>query len=416
MFHLVGGRGVGKSIIVGVKALQVMLDEPGTRGCILSPTYQKLRDIFLAAWEDIIPPELYRINRSEMTINLINGSRVYLRSRQVNNPGRGKFALKGIDVSWIIDDEAAEGFNMEVTTNALASCRRPGRNRFYACVTTPLLNEYHQFATSDGHQVIHCTSWDNPHIEKEFLDQVEAHMSPQQAKRELYGQWVALEGRCWDTWSNKPWPKGNIHDYTYNPDFPVYLWLDLGVGNGAFLAVQPVPAEHLGRRIYSGSVWVVVGEFTPKHDGSADRAFQRFSDFYGQPAGIVTGSDVDTRGTAINLTPHYFASQTFPGTPVYPIKGWVADKQIQYSAMLSMIFSVSGERRLCISRDLRSFDKEANRGVKEVIEQDQWPEGAGKHRSTLFNKEGRLEHVRDALLYGCTHINPPQMMPGRKPG
>jgi hypothetical protein len=413
LMHFVSGRGGGKTLAAVLLALQVVLDEPGTRGCVLSPTFQKLKDVFLQAWIDLVPKELYKLNRSEMTLTMINGSIIWLRSRYVNNPSRGKDAHRGLDVSWVIDDEAAEGFDRELTTNVLACCRRAGRNRFYACTTTPRLNEYHDFATSQGHNIVYSSSRDNPHLPADWVNAISGQMSIQQAQREIEGRWVALEGLVWDRWVNKSWPNGNLHSHVFNPDLPWHLWLDLGVGNGAYLAVQPVQATKLGQRLYNGVIWVIVGEHMPTHDGSASRAMQRVKERFGQPSVIVCGADMNTRSNSDGRTPMFFASQIFPGTQVFPIKGWRADKQIQYNQATAMVETVAGERRLCMSDNLISLE-DATRGIKQLIQQDTWPENAGKVIGTFLNKEGRLEHVRDALLYGAVHVNSPNFAGGRK--
>jgi hypothetical protein len=405
--HFVSGRGGGKTLIAVVKVLQVMLDEPGTRGLVLSPTYQQLRDVFLSCWQDIVPNELCHLRRAEMIIEVVNGSRAYLRSRHVNNPSRGRDATRGLDVSWVADDESADGFDKQLINNVLACCRRPGRHRFYASFTTPRLNAYHKFATNPSHKIVHSSTRNNPHVPQEWIDAVEAEMSPQQAKRELGGEWVALEGLVWDTWSNELWPRGNLHEHRYTPDLPWVLWLDLGVGNGAYLVVQPIMAEWCGRVLHRDPVWVVVAELMPTHDGSAARAFGKLKSQFGQPAMIVSGADINTRSNSDGTTPAYFAKQIFGGTPVYPIRGWVADKQIQYDRTSALILDGSGNRRLCMSEGLIELERGADRGMKQLVAQDSWPEGIGRTRPGFFAKEGRLEHVRDALLYGCTHINEP---------
>jgi hypothetical protein len=391
-------------------ALRTCIDEPGTRGVVLSPTYRTLKDVFIQTWCDTVPPELYSIKWGDMTIELVNGSKILLRSRHVDNPNRGKDANRGLDVNWVIDDEAARGYDAEQYSNMLACIRRPGNLRFYACTTTPLLNEYHDLATSDGHTVVYSSSRDNPHLPEGWVDDLASQMSPQQAEREIDGRWVALEGLVWGTWDDSIWPEGNIHEHTFSAKLPWYLFLDLGVGNGAYVAAQRVDATHRGRRLFDGGVWVVVAELTPLHDGSASRAFQRLLDNFGRPSKVVAGSDINTRASTDGKTAMYFVRQAFGGAvPVVPVQGWIADKQIQYNRLLYMMAAATGERRLCVSKNLISLDGDAGRGVMQLVKQDTWPERAGKARGVFLEKDGRLEHIRDALLYGAVHVSPPRM-------
>jgi hypothetical protein len=91
------------------------------------------------------------------------------------------------------------------------------------------------------------------------------------------------------------------------------------------------------------------------------------------------------------------------------VQGWIADKQIQYNRLLYMMAAATGERRLCVSKNLISLDGDAGRGVMQLVKQDTWPERAGKARGVFLEKDGRLEHIRDALLYGAVHVSPPRM-------
>jgi hypothetical protein len=352
---------------------------------------------------------MYSVKRSEMTITLVNGSRLLMRSRHVDNPSRGRDVARGLDVSFVIDDEAAEGFDLQAYTNISACCRRASKHRFYACCTTPRLNEYHDLATSSGHQVIYSSSRDNPHLPDGWVDELASQMSQKQAEREIDGRWVDLEGLVWDAWSMEKWPNGNIHPCRFDRSKPWYLFLDLGVGNGAYIVVQRHKAELYGNEIFRGNVWVAVAQVTPVHDGSASRAFQILYQNFGNPVHVVAGADVHTRANTDAKTVAYFAEQIFGAVPITPITGWLADKQIQYDRMSYLISSVTGERRFCASEHLVTLgcDERHMRGVLELMKQDTWPENAGKVRGVFLSKEGRLEHIRDALLYGAVGLMHP---------
>lgn len=406
------GRGGGKTLCAVMLALMICLREPGTVGIILSPTYRKLRDVFLKTWVDTVPGEVYKLNRSEMTITLNNGSHMIMRSRHVDNPSRGRDAHRGVDANWALDDEAAEGFDGELYANISGCLRRPGKHRFYACCTTPRLNEYYNLATGEGHEVIYSSSRDNPHLPDGWVDDLQGTMSAQQAEREIEGRWVALEGLVWSTWSNSMWPAGNVHPHKFNPDAPWYLFLDLGVGNGAYLVVQRVAADDLGQRLFPGPVWVVCAELMPQHDGSASRALQILKQHFGNPASVAVGADVNTRSNTDASTPMYFVTQIFGAVHTIPVSGWYGDKMVQHDKVQYLIMDSAGRRRLCISEGLVSIDEDPRkkRGIRELMAQDTYPENAGKAGKQFLEKDGRLEHVRDALLYGAVGIMQPPAM------
>jgi hypothetical protein len=419
--HFVCGRGTGKTIGAVLLALRTCLQEPGITGLILSPTYQALRDIFLSEWERIVPPEIYVYNKTEKIITVRTGremSRLLLRSRQVDRPEKAKDVHRGITVGFVIDDEAAIGFDEELYVNVSGCIRAQTKHKYYACTTTPRLgNKYYDVAHGPGHKIISASSRDNPWLPEGWVDDLMSQMSPAQARREIDGQWVALEGLIWDTWSDEQWPMGNVHDHTYNPDKPWFLFADLGVANGAYVVVQPVESLHMGHRVYPGATWVAVAELTPEHDGSASRAFQRLKGQYGTPAAIVAGYDVNKRSDGDATKPMFFANQVFgSGIQVRAVADWHADKQTQYNRLLYLIKSATGERRFCVSKDLQKLDP-CGRGIMQLMQQDTWPDNAGKARGTFLPKEGRLEHMRDALLYGAVELmSPPSFGGGGKPG
>ncbi len=410
--HYVAGRGSGKTVTMVLREFQSAVDDPGSVGLILSPTYGTLMDVFLATWENIIPNSLYTYNGTTRTIELINGSKLILKSRHINNPRRGRDAVKGLNVNRVADDEAAQGFDKKLYNNAMACIRRPGKIRYYNCYTTPLLNEYHDVATDEGHTLVHCSSRDNPHNDAEFVQDLVAEMSAQEVEREVDGRWVALEGLIWK-WDNgkvgskveRFWPQSNVHRHAWNPDKPYYLFLDLGVGNGAYFVVQRLDANlygQTGAKVFPGSVWVVVAELMPSRDGSASRAFGILDQHFGAPLKVVSGADMDTRASTDSKTARYFVRERWGGSvPIQPISGEWADKQVQHSRLSYLVEQAGGNRRLCVSKDLIQLDTESKRGIHEIMAQDTWPDNAGKTKGVYFNKEGRLEHARDALLYGA---------------
>lgn len=419
--HLVCGRGWGKTTGAIMLVLEAMRRYPGISLLFLAPTHKTLERSFVAEWQRIVPNPLYKYLKSDKIIEFINGSKTYLSSCYIDNPSRGRDADRGVSVQGVVHDETAWGFNRDLYTNVSAAIRGSQFGRFYACLTTPVLNDYQDVATSDGHILMHGPSWDNPYLPDGWAEELSKEMSPQQYKREIDGQWVPLEGRIWDTWSDEPWPRGNRHHCEYNPHLPWYLFLDLGVGNAAYLVVQRVDASKSGLQLFPGSVWVVVAQLMPDHDGSASRAFQRLGDLYGRPCCIVGGADMNTRSVSAGDTAMYFARQVWGEDVMVKIAdGWIADKQVQYNRTTYLIRDAVGARRFCVSKDIQSLDSHSTRkrGILDVMAQDTWPDNVKRRRVEFFPKEGVLEHCRDALLYGavCEMAPPTFQRTSRRPG
>lgn len=414
--HGISGRGGGKTACSVIITAAAAFDDPGSVGLVTAPTYDELGAIWVQSWEEIVPPELYRYRdggKLGRRIEVANGTIILLRSRHINNVRRGRGAMRGINATWSVNDESAKGFDREQYVNQHACIRRHGKRRFNVCITTPVLGDYYDLVHSPNHNVVHWTSRDNPWLPPGWVDDLATEMSSAQAEREIEGKWVALEGLVWKTWKNKEWPRGNIHEHKFRPGNPFYLFLDLGVGNGAYVIVQLAPGRPMGPSLQASSVWVACAEFTPQHDGSASRAFQKIKQIYGTPCMIIGGADMGTRASTDALDAMYFARQVFGGgVPVQAVSGWQASKQVQYDRLSYLILQeATNERRFCISKHFVSHSPDAKRGIRELMVQDTFPDNAGKVKGVFLNKEGRLEHIRDALLYGAVGImSPPKMM------
>lgn len=408
----ISGRGGGKTAVAVMKVLRTCISDPDTVGLVLAPTVKMLERSFLREWKAMVPSALYKHKVQEQKVELINGACFYFSTRNIDNPSRGKDVTRGLTVDWVVDDESALGFDSETYSNTMACVRGHGKHHFYFCFTTPRINEFRDLVESeDYNHVVQSTSYNNPFNPDWFVENVRSAMSTQQAKREIDGQWVELEGLVWPDWSFSPWPNGNVHQHTFQPGRPWYLFLDLGSATAAYIVCQLVSAGALGQGLSNSDIWVATHELLPSTDGSAERAFRLLKERFGPPVMVVGGADLTTRASTDGKKATFFTRKIFgQGTVVKPIVGWMADKEIQHAQLSASIRDYNGYRRFCISKKFETIGYEkgrAKRGIKQLVEQDVWPDNAGRQRSLFLAKEGRLEHVRDALLYGAVGIIKP---------
>jgi hypothetical protein len=223
-------------------------------------------------------------------------------------------------------------------------------------------------------------------------------MTEQQIQREIDGEWVALEGMIWRNFKNAPRPFGNIHEHEHDLSMPYYLFFDIGSATSAWVLVQRLHDDE----------WIITAEYTPKRDGSTGTVMRRICEDYGNPCRVVAGADLRTRDSAGGETSEYFVHSVIGGdVPITTIDGWIADKEIQHDSLSRLLCSNTGKRRLYVSKNLHSHDPESDRGVMQLFQQDQWPEESSIRRGEYLPKEGRLEHMRDALLYGAVGVMSP---------
>jgi hypothetical protein len=399
--HWVGGRGSAKTTTGILLALRAVTEwMPGLPGCWTEPTYRLCHDVFLAEWRRIVPSDFYKLNKADMTIHCATGSTIYIRSRNVDNSNRE--VIKGVNLAWGIDDEQAYKHDEQKYMDIDAAIRVNTPYRFHDTLTTPKLGPYKDLVESQGHNLVHATSYDNPHLPQDWAKDMAAQMGPEYMEQEILGRWVALSGRIWKHWSNKPWPEGNIHHHEHAYEEPYFLFFDIGVASSAWLIVQAVePIDKHGRRLWGvDPVWVVTAEYMPKRDGSVDAILRQIKEEYGTPIRVVAGADLTTRSSTDARTANWYVTRHFGQIPVTPVTGWLADKEVQQSQLSYGILDTKGRRRICASKNLRQHHPETKRGILEMMEQDTWADSEKKKSSVALPKEGRLEHVRDALMYG----------------
>jgi len=386
-----------------------------------------MNENFLSEWIRIVPPELYSLNEGKRIIKWKpTGARLEYGPRVVTgSKRRAADKYRGRNLTAVIDDETAIGFNMELYQNVLACLRIKGvANKFFLTASTPQVGRYAELIKMPGHQLFRGRTADNPFLDPSFEPDQRAAMSEEQARRELDAELVAHEGRIWKTFKytrdldddSCSWPDGNRDDFHtgFDPSKPWWLFCDLGSSFGAYLVVQKRMADMFGTEVFPGVVWTAIADLCPLEDASAMRAFNRLDAEFGRPAGVVAGKDIDTRSDGDGTTVSYFVQNVWGNVPVYPAPEDMASKQFQYDCAQFMVCDSMQRRRLTIARDFVSLDLDSRRGLREMVDEDAHPP-LDKRSPNEFLPKGRentVQHIRDALLMGTEMImRPPEWRP-----
>ena len=423
---IVCGRGFGKSLFCIFIACVALSSADNVIGLFLEPDWKRVIRVFLKKWFQHVPRELYTINKGEQCITWINGSLLFYGARNITGSySAAEDAQVGQDTTFVIDDEAALRCSYGMYTNNLATVRVPGPFRFYLTASTPRVGPYKRLVTAKGHAMFRGKSEDNPYLPKNYVEQLRLNMSVEQARRELEGEFVSLEGRIWKTALYQPydpektdeenqsyaWPRGNRNDLfpKFNPAKPWWLFCDLGGATGAYVVVQKTDAAYRGALLFRGDVWVAVAEMCPTTDANASRAFQALRTHFGTPVAVVAGKDISSRDSVQGRTVAYFAFQIWGNVGVIPIDESVFSKQIQYDRLSFLMQSADGNRRFTVAREFLSLEPESRRGVREMINEDEWPPEEQRRPSDFLpkNRDNVVQHVRDALLMGTVAIMSP---------
>ena len=415
------GRGYGKSVIAIDIACRALSRNKNAVGLFLEPDWKRVHRVFLKKWRKIVPPELYTINKNEQCITWINGAMLFYGPRNITgSSASSEDSQIGQDTSFIIDDEAALRCSEIMYTNNMATIREPSDVRFYLTVSTPRVGDYQRLVTAEEHILFRGVSRDNPYRPKNYVRDLMRNMSPDQARRELEGEFTTLRGKVWKNIElAKPWPEGNRDDIHtgFIKGSPWWLMSDLGSATGSFVVVQQRKAEYRGHRMFDGYVWVAVADFCPRDDASAARAFALLKKNFGTPVGVTAGADINTRATTDGTTVSYFAQQAFGNVPIYPCNESVYSKQVQFDNMDFLVCSAGGERRLTVAKNFVSLDPYSHRGVREMFETDEYEEMSKRNLREILpkSKTNIVQHTRDAMLMGFSQISPASWGFGRIP-
>jgi len=410
--HGIAGRGGGKSRTMVFAALQCALEtHKGIRGAISLPSYGDCYNVFLDDWADVVPASLWSLQRNPRLVLTLHSSpptQIYLLSRESRRVQARARIGRGLNIGWHIADELASDRNDQAWKDILGGIRL-GDAKFAASISTPVLGWYQRLVEKKNATTIRWSSYENPWLAKQQIDDFRSDLTPQEAEREIDGKFIALSGQIWRNWVDKIYPEGNRHHAEFDPCRSFFVGLDIGSSHSAAVIVQYASPQQGGPAGPRENLLVVVGEYTPESHG-VDQLMHRIHTDYGVPRMIFAGTDIEKRSDGDLIRPSYFIRQHFGAeTQVVPITGDWASKTLQESGLNRLILDARGTRRLMVSCRLRQGDPEHGRGVLEMLEQDHWAEGQPKVGEYL-PKEGRLEHIRDALLYLVIGMAPPRML------
>jgi hypothetical protein len=422
-----GGRGAGKTTIAIIDMVNVaMVEAPGFRTFWCEPTFSDIERILLPELEQVVPRDLWRLVNKPGGYRFIewaSGHRTDLISRFAGNsnkrPGLGSNMIGG----WF--DEAATGWEEHKVNDIANSVRAPGAPYYFiAMVSTPLRNGFETWCKQESAHTVYATSWDNPHISKDVLDTRAASMSPEQVEQELKGRFVALDGRIWEHFVEKPWPEGNIIEgYEFDFSKPYWMSFDLGSAQSAAQVYQHIAPEHpiTGERLMKGQLLCCVEEWVPNRMGFETlmkEMIERYS--HGDPRSnpprrVYIGHDANTKDAISHLSASVVLGQlgyewTYPANKL-------AGKDLQRSHLSGLMY----QNRFVVAANInnrtgeyeisRQYHGERKmRGILNCIRTDTYPDPS---KDGVFVKDKRtmgvnaVEDDRDCMSYcAICHIPP----------
>lgn len=248
--------------------------------------------------------------------------------------------------------------------------------------------------------IIRARTRDNPLVSPSYLENLRAGHSPA-GYLCIIGEADAmpLEGAIYDTWSEDPWPRGNVIDgFQVDPRLPVVCAIDFGRNHPAVLWIQPrvIDGEHVDvifdelvapKTLTPGLIQLIRQRGHPISYVVCDPA--------GSAKNVQTGqSDIDLLRRPVD------APGALGGGLGVPVRFTYDDARTSITAGIyrvqAAILAADGRRRLACTREVWERGRQAEQSLYRTIQQYEW----GAHGEPLKGDRGHhADHIGDALRY-----------------
>jgi len=401
--YMIGGRGVGKTAILVIRAVILAMMFPGLHGMITEQTNKDIELILIPCWQAIASKVGWKLvhKLSGWRVEFPNGSIIYFASRHAKNTIADP-PFHGATVGWLAHDElsldrrtdviAVSGMmvRQEGMPNIVDICGTPRRNWLYShCLSKGLVEPGKRTMVSPDKcsQIFYGPTAENQY-NAGLHDRMIGEISESEARQYLYGEWVDDEGLIWDNFSDEEAPDGNmIDDGGFNHDQKYVLSIDHG-GNASWGLWQARGQGRFSR----------VAEYTPTKAQPGYRIAAEIEAAYGKPARIIAGSDHATAGNYGISMDQLFKTRKW--VHCERVTGDIADKELQFNVLQRNLCNTDGKRNILISRQMKCHYPGKTRGALEMFAGDTWPDDGYGH---FFRKEKKAsifhEDTRDEILY-----------------
>jgi phage terminase large subunit len=228
------GRRFGKSTLAIAAVLDHALKNANSLTWIISSTYKQVKTICWRMLKEYTPHEtVKKILENELTIELNNGSRIELKGSDNRN------SLRGVGLSLVVLDEMAF-MDSDVLPSIISPMLIDSPNSKALMISTPLgFNHfwkiYEEAANKKGWERWHFTSYDNPYLDRNEIDEKRKTMSDLQFQQEFLGEFARKTGTVFEGFNRDAHV---VFKRLPNKENAIYLSIDWGFGKGHPCCVQ----------------------------------------------------------------------------------------------------------------------------------------------------------------------------------
>lgn len=194
------GRRAGKTLLAIIKILQFSENNPKQTIWYVAPTYKQAKQIAFEMIKEIAPKGFFlKINETELSFVTRSGVRIFLKG--ADNPD----SLRGVKIDLLILDEVAFWDKWELAWKVLSPTLVDTRADCWFISTPNGFNHFKHLADkqNDDYKYFHFTSYDNPYISKEELDQQRQQMDSDSFAQEYLGEFRKMSGLVYKTFNRE---------------------------------------------------------------------------------------------------------------------------------------------------------------------------------------------------------------------
>lgn len=201
------GRRAGKSFVTAVEILKFATEHPKSIVWYISPTYKQSKSIMWQMLKEIIPSEaIAKTNETELLIELVNGSQIWLKG--ADNPD----SLRGVRIDFCVFDETAFIEKWAEVWKVIRPTLIDSKASVWFISTPNGFNHFKNLAENgddvgnpifgaEEHAYFHFTSYDNPYIDALEIDKARQNMTEDAFAQEFLGEFRKMAGLIYKEFS-----------------------------------------------------------------------------------------------------------------------------------------------------------------------------------------------------------------------
>lgn len=195
-----GGIGCGKTVLGCMWAITQAIEQPGSIGVIVAPTYTLVRDVIWPEFDEWLPKKaISNFSKSDKVLDFKNGSKILFRTADSD---RTIERLRGLTVAWFWVDEIT--LVPELVWKILTGrIRQPKKIHGGLITGTPKMGwVYDKFIKAPDNETMHIIkeipTMANVYLPPDYIETLKREYTGLFYEQEVLGKFVAFEGLVYD--------------------------------------------------------------------------------------------------------------------------------------------------------------------------------------------------------------------------